>query len=178
MSTCNKIRKKHFKTKNGYLEYREYESTHTGNQSNHQTTAEVQRVDLFHSLTNNAGWQRHTWTWAPLDSAHPRRQRPMGTQRHTWTRAPLGSAHPSGQRHMGTQVPLGSALPSWQQEGPFPAPVYQRASCMCSLSQGWAFMISEFLFSHSVPAGGSGMSVSVISTQEFYFSKQTEGEQH
>lgn len=57
----------------------------------------MQRVDSFHHLTKNAGWQRHT-----------------------------------------------SALvhPSEQQRGSLPAPVYQRALHMCSLSQDCAFMIS------------------------------------
>lgn len=54
----------------------------------HQNTADVQRVDLVHYLTNNTGQLRHSGTQTLLGSAHPR------DQRHTGTQAPLGSVHP------------------------------------------------------------------------------------
>lgn len=47
------------------------ESTHTGNQSDHQTTAEMQWVDLFHCLTNSARKQRHMGTQFLLGLANP-----------------------------------------------------------------------------------------------------------
>lgn len=53
------------------------ESTDAGNQGDHQTTAEMQGVDLSHYLINNAGWQRHMGThqaqFIPV---------PTGTQGH------------------------------------------------------------------------------------------------
>lgn len=60
------------------------ESIRTGNQGNHKSPAEMQRVDLF---------------WA------------AGTHRHT---GPLGSVYPSEKRHTGIQAPLGSVHPSTQ----------------------------------------------------------------
>lgn len=38
--------------------------------SDHQTTAKMQRVDLFHCLANNARQGRHTATQAPFGSVH------------------------------------------------------------------------------------------------------------
>lgn len=57
------------------------ESTHNGN---HQTTAEMQRVELFHYLTDMAGQQRHTGARALLGLVHSSAK----------AQAPLGLVHP------------------------------------------------------------------------------------
>lgn len=69
-------------------------SIDTGNQDDHQNTAEIQK-DLCHCLTSNARCQSHTGTQASLGSAHPSRQK------HTGTQALLGSAQHSGQQGPG-----------------------------------------------------------------------------
>lgn len=56
------------------------ESTHTGNQADHQTTAKMQRVDLSACLTDSTGQHRHTGTRAPFGFVHPSKQRHTGTQ--------------------------------------------------------------------------------------------------
>lgn len=50
------------------------ESTHTDNQGDHQTTAEMRRVHLFLYLANNVRLQRNTGTQATLGSVHPSTQ--------------------------------------------------------------------------------------------------------
>lgn len=51
--------------------YSWHESTHTGNQGNHQATAETQRAGLFHYLASNTEQQRGTGTQALLGLAYP-----------------------------------------------------------------------------------------------------------
>lgn len=51
-----------------------YELTHIGNQGDQQTTAEMQRVDLYHCPAEDTGQQRHTRTQALLGLVHPSEQ--------------------------------------------------------------------------------------------------------
>lgn len=106
------------------------------------------RVGLFHYLSNITGQQRHTGTWAVLGLVLPREET------HTGAQDPLGSVHPSTQW-------WGDLLPAPDIKGLCTHAIYHKAVLLWYLTSSRKHVCE-----------------CVVSTQEFYFSKPAEDEQH